>query len=66
MAESPEDYARACIDLLRDPARRDGLAAAGHPQIIGNFSFERFARVVRETQEKVRCAASRKDWAAKA
>ena len=66
VAKSPEDYARACIDLLRDPARRDGLAAAGHPQIIGNFSFERFARVVRETLEKIRCAASRKGWAAKA
>ncbi|HOE67857.1 MAG TPA: glycosyltransferase family 4 protein, partial [Candidatus Hydrogenedentes bacterium] len=66
VAKSPADFARACIGLLLDPARRDGLAAAGHPQIIGNFSFERFARVVRETLEKSRGAASRKDWAAQA
>ena len=53
VAKSPEDFARACIDLLRDPARRDRLAAAGHPRIIGDFSFERFARVVGDTLGKI-------------
>ena len=49
VAESPEDYARACIDLLRDSARRDRFAAAGHPRILRDFSFERFAGVVEQT-----------------
>lgn len=49
VAESPEEYARACIDLLRDPDRRDRLAAAGHPRVLRDFSFERFAGVVGET-----------------
>ena len=53
VAESPEDYARACIDLLRDPARRDRLAAAGHPKIMADFSFERFADVVENTIHSV-------------
>lgn len=66
VAKTPEEFARACSDLLRDPALREGLAAAGHSQIIGNFSFERFARVVRETLDKIRRAASRKGWAVQA
>jgi glycosyltransferase involved in cell wall biosynthesis len=49
----PEEYARACIDLLRDPARRDRLAAAGHPKIMADFSFERFANVVGNTIHSV-------------
>lgn len=49
VAKSPGDYARACIDLLRDPARRDRLAAAGQPRVLRNFSFERLAGVVGET-----------------
>lgn len=49
VAASPEDYARACITLLRDPARRDRLAVAGHPRVMRDFSFERFATVVAET-----------------
>ena len=49
VAESPEDYARACIDLLRDSARRDRLAAAGQPRVVRDFSFERVAGVVADT-----------------
>ena len=49
VAKSPEDFARACIDLLRDPARRDRLAATGHPRIMQDFSFDRFASVVDKT-----------------
>ena len=49
VAKSPEDFARACIDLLRDPDRRDRLAAAGHPRIMKDFSFDRFASVVDKT-----------------
>lgn len=66
IGRNPEEYAQSCIDLLRDPARRDRLAAVGHPRVLKDFSFERFARAVRETLEKIRGAASRKDWAAKA
>ncbi len=49
VAKSPDEYARACADLLRDPARRDQLAAAGHPPVMRDFSFERFAGVVKST-----------------
>ncbi|HOU20924.1 MAG TPA: glycosyltransferase, partial [Kiritimatiellia bacterium] len=49
VAKSPEEYAQACVNLLRNPARRDQLAAAGHPQIMRDFSFARFARVVDDT-----------------
>jgi hypothetical protein len=49
VASNPEDYASACIDLLRDPSLRDRLAAAGHPNVLRDFSFERFAGVVGET-----------------
>jgi polysaccharide biosynthesis protein PslH len=53
VASNPEDYASACIDLLRDPSLRDRLAAAGHPNVLRDFSFERFAKVVGETFRKV-------------
>lgn len=49
VAKSPEEYAQACINLLRDPALRDRLAAAGHPRVLRDFSFERFANVVEDT-----------------
>ena len=49
VATSAEDYARACIDLLSDPARRDRLAAAGHLRVMRDFSYERFAGVVGKT-----------------
>lgn len=49
VAKSPEDFARACIDLLRDPVRRDRLAAAGHPRVMRDFSFERLSHIVKQT-----------------
>ena len=49
VAKSPDDFARACIDLLLDPALRDRLAAAGHSPVLRDFSFERFADVVEKT-----------------
>lgn len=49
VAGSPEDFARECAALLRDPAVRDGLSAAGHPRVMTDFAFERFAGVVGET-----------------
>ena len=53
VAKSSEDFARACIDLLRDPALRDRLAAAGHPRVMKDFSFERFALLVGETFQTI-------------
>lgn len=49
VAKNPEDFAHACIDLLRDPALRDRLAATGQPRIMQDFSFDRFASVVDKT-----------------
>ncbi|OQC56583.1 MAG: Glycosyl transferases group 1 [Verrucomicrobia bacterium ADurb.Bin018] len=49
VAKSPEDFAHACAALLRDPALRDRLAAAGHPRVMKDFSFERFAGAVGQT-----------------
>lgn len=54
VAKCPADYARACIDLLRDPSLRDRLAAAGHPGVMKDFSFGRFAQVVGETIQAAR------------
>ena len=54
VAKSPDDFARACIDLLRDPARRDRLAATGHPRIMQDFSFDRFASVVDKTIHNIK------------
>jgi polysaccharide biosynthesis protein PslH len=49
VAEGPDNFAQACVTLLRDPALRDQLAAAGHPRVMRDFSFERFANVVDRT-----------------
>ena len=49
VAKIPEKYAQACIDLIRNPALRDRLAAAGHSQVMEDFSTERFDGVVGET-----------------
>lgn len=60
IGRDPEEYARACLDLLRDPARRDRLAAAGQPRVLRDFSFERFAGVVAKTLQDVISAANGK------
>jgi len=49
IGRNPTEYASACIDLLREPDLRDRLAAAGHSRVLREFSFERFAGVVKET-----------------
>lgn len=59
VADNPEDYTRACTGLLRDPARRDRLAAAGHPRVVYDFSFERFAAVVEQTIRSASAGAGR-------
>jgi glycosyltransferase involved in cell wall biosynthesis len=48
VAESPEELARACIVLLRDPVRRDGLAAAGRDAVHNYYSPRRFFAIVRD------------------
>lgn len=46
VAASPEAFAHACIDLLRDPVRRDRLTAASYPRVMREFSPERITEVV--------------------
>ena len=54
VAKTPEEFARACSDLLRDPALRDRFAAVGRPRIMNDFSFERFASAVNTTIRRFR------------
>ncbi len=57
VAGNPEEFASACIELLREPAHRDQLAAEGQARILEHFSFERFSRVAGETcSEAIRTA----------
>ncbi len=53
VAKTPEEFARACSDLLRDPALRDRFAAVGRPRIMNDFSFERFASAVNTTIRRI-------------
>jgi sugar transferase (PEP-CTERM/EpsH1 system associated) len=43
LADGPEDFARAVVALLRDPARRRALAAAGRALVEQRFSWGRVA-----------------------
>ncbi len=43
-ADEPSEFARAVISLLRDPARRKGLALAGRRLIEERFSWAQVAR----------------------
>ena len=54
VAKTPEEFARACSDLLRDPALRDRFAAVGRPRIMNAFSFERFALAASTTICRIR------------
>jgi glycosyltransferase involved in cell wall biosynthesis len=46
VANTPEAMARAVVSLLRDPARRAALGAAGRARVIEAFSWERSADAI--------------------
>jgi glycosyltransferase involved in cell wall biosynthesis len=39
--ESPDDLAKAIVELLNDEAKRDRYAGAGREHVARNFSIER-------------------------
>ncbi len=49
VGKTDEAIADRCIELLRDPARRDRLARAGKDAVEEHLSFAAFERRVRET-----------------
>lgn len=40
-AADPRAFAAACVELLRDPARRSALGAAGRRRVLGEFTVDR-------------------------
>jgi glycosyltransferase involved in cell wall biosynthesis len=46
IADTPEAMATAVIELLRDPARRAALGAAGRARVVEDFSWERSAAAI--------------------
>ena len=47
VGEDEDDLARHCLALLKDPKRRDALAASGQRVVQKHYSFEVFERAVR-------------------
>lgn len=43
-ADEPDDFARAVVSLLRDPARRQALGAAGHRLVKERYSWTQVAK----------------------
>jgi glycosyltransferase involved in cell wall biosynthesis len=52
LAESPEAFANACLELLEDPAARAGQAAAGAELVRARFSWEQVMRAFEEILQK--------------
>jgi glycosyltransferase involved in cell wall biosynthesis len=44
LADTPESFAAACLDLLEDSAARQQLAAAGYELVASRFSWEEVTR----------------------
>jgi glycosyltransferase involved in cell wall biosynthesis len=57
VADSPEDFARALVMLLKDPEMRNVVAERGHQHLAVNFSEERLIRTLDAAyQELIRTA----------
>ncbi len=52
-ADDPEDFARAVVALLRDPARRRALGAAGRRLVAERYAWSRVAREFETQCEEV-------------
>jgi polysaccharide biosynthesis protein PslH len=44
IADTPQDFANRCLELLSDSAERQRVAATAWEMVDGNFSWERVAR----------------------
>jgi glycosyltransferase involved in cell wall biosynthesis len=57
VADSPEDFARALVMLLKDPEMRNAVAERGHRHLAVNFSEEKLIRTLDAAyQELIRTA----------
>jgi glycosyltransferase involved in cell wall biosynthesis len=52
-ADTPEDFARRTIELLRDPALRNRIGSAAHQLVKENFAWARVAEKFSEVLERV-------------
>jgi glycosyltransferase involved in cell wall biosynthesis len=56
-ADSPREFAAACVRLLRDPERRRELGAAGRESVVQRFDWNAVGQtalaVVAETYERL-------------
>lgn len=52
-ARTDDEFVQSCINLLRQPARRNVLAERGHYVVDQEFSFEHFSQIVDETVASV-------------
>jgi sugar transferase (PEP-CTERM/EpsH1 system associated) len=57
IADEPEAFAAACLDLLADPAARDRQADAAWRHVAGNFGWDRIARQFEQILEGARLAS---------
>jgi len=56
VASNDESFAEQCVALLRDPARRNRMAAAGRAVVASRFTFAAFSTAVAEAVRAVRLA----------
>jgi glycosyltransferase involved in cell wall biosynthesis len=53
VADSPEDFARALVKLLRNPEMRNTVAERGHRHVAANFSEERLIRTLNAAYQEL-------------
>ncbi len=52
IANNPENFARACVRLIRDPALRDKLGNAGRDLVEARYAWSAIGRLLLDTYQK--------------
>jgi len=52
-ADTQQEFARACIELLADAPRRNAIARSGHRQVSTHYTVDRFHATVREMLDEL-------------
>jgi glycosyltransferase involved in cell wall biosynthesis len=61
-ADDPADFARAVVALLRDPARRGQLGAAGRDLVESRYAWAMVTRAFERRIEEAAAAGTAASW----